>query len=201
MGRKPRRKIRAFVAIKLPDRLKKELGKIQRCLGEQTETLRFVRQDQLHITLAFLGWVSEETLKTTVGVCQNIPASINSFSLFPTQLGAFPRISRPSVVWVGLGGGTESLVRLTKILEAELSAARVNFFASSGELVPHITLARVGRKSRRHQFLSLRNLIEDTTLELTDLTIPVKEIVVYQSDLRRQGPQYIPLATIPLATR
>lgn len=202
--RKNREFRRVFVAIRIPDRLKKELGKIQRYLEEELgrkgagKLLRFVKPDQLHITLAFLGRVSAETLETLTGVCRDFSRGIGSFLLHPSQLGAFPRLNRPAVAWVGLSGETKKLELLTKILEFELGRRGIWPIRGSGGFAPHITIARVARKHRRGQMFKLRELLEDTRIQLSDMEIPVREITIYQSNLSSKGPEYIPLEIIKL---
>ena len=193
------------MAIRIPDRLKKELGKVQRYLEEELEKrgmaaglLRPVQPDKLHITLAFLGQISAERQETVVGICREAAGGIGKFSLAPGQLGAFPRINRPAVVWVGLTGETKKLELLTKMLEFELGAKGIWPVRGTGGFAAHITVARVARKHRRGQMFLLRELLENTRLHLGDIEIPVKEITIYQSNLSSKGPEYIPLEVIKL---
>lgn len=191
-------RFRTFVAIKLPDELKKELAKVQRSLGECTDSLKFIKPDQLHITLAFLGKISREGQDNVVSVSQNACLQVPPFSVYPTQLGAFPRINRPSLVWIGLGGDTGSLTKLSARLSEELSRRGILPIRGSGGFIPHISLAKVGRKERRHQMAPLRDVLENTKVELSDFNIPVREVVVYQSNLYHPGPEYVPLKRILL---
>lgn len=200
------------MAIRIPDRLRKELGKVQRHLEEELidkyrfrvkpgmtqGLLRLVQPDQLHITLAFLGQISFAKQETVVGICREAAKGIGDFSLAPGQLGAFPRLNRPAVVWVGLTGETKKLELLTKILEFELGAKGIWPIRGTGGFAPHITLARVARKHRRGQMFLVRELLEDTKLKLADIEIPVKEITIYHSSLSSKGPEYIPLEIIKL---
>lgn len=193
------------MAIRIPDRLRKELGKVQRHLEEELEKrgataglLRFVKPDQLHITLAFLGQISFAKQEIVIGICREAAKGIGDFSLAPGQLGAFPRINRPAVVWAGLTGETKKLELLTKILEFELGAKGIWPIRGTGGFAPHITLARVVRKHRRGQMFLLRELLEDTKLKLADIEIPVKEITIYQSNLSSKGPEYTPVERILL---
>ncbi len=194
-----------FVAIRIPDRLKKELGKVQRYLAEELDKkglasglLRFVKPDQLHITLAFLGQISAEKQEAVAGICREAAKGIGEFSLAPGQLGAFPRINRPAVVWVGLTGETKKLELLTKMLEFEFGAKGIWPISGTGGFAPHITIARVGRKHRRGQMFLLRELLENTRLHLADIEIPVKEITIYQSNLSSRGPEYLPVERVIL---
>ena len=205
--RKNRESRRVFVAIRIPDRLRKELGKVQRYLGEELEKrgmepelLKSVQTDKLHITLAFLGQISLAKQETVIGICREAAKGIGNFSLAPGQLGAFPRLNRPAVVWVGLTGETKKLELLTKVLEFELGAKGIWPIRGTGGFAPHITIARVGRKQRRGQMFLLRELLEDTKLKLADIEIPVKEITVYQSNLSSKAPEYMPVEKIILTT-
>ena len=195
-----------FVAIRIWDRLKKELGKVQRHLQDELEKmgtpglLRFTKPDQLHITLAFLGQISAEKQETVAGICREAAKGIGNFSLAPGQLGAFPRLNRPAVVWVGLVGETKKLELLTKILEFELGAKGIWPIRGTGGFAAHITIARVARKQRRGQMFFLRELLQDTKLELANIEIPVKEITIYQSSLSSMGPEYVPVEKILLTT-
>lgn len=195
------------MAIRIGDRLRKELGKVQRYLEEELEKrgmapglLKLVQPDKLHITLAFLGQISPAKQETVVGICREAAKGIGNFSLATGQLGAFPRLNRPAVVWVGLTGETKKLELLTKILEFELGFRGIWPIRGTGGFAPHITLARVGRKHRRGQMFLLRELLEDTKLKLADIEIPVKEITIYQSNLSSRGPEYAPVERIILTT-
>lgn len=198
---------RVFVAIRIGDRLKKELGKIQRYLEEELgkkgagKLLRFVKPDQLHITLAFLGQISQEKQETVTGICRETAKGIGNFSLASGQLGAFPRLARPAVAWVGLSGEIKKLELLTKILEFELGKRGIWPIRGTGGFAPHITIARVARKYRRGQMFKLRELLENTKLELADIEIPVKEITIYHSNLSSKGPEYLPMERIILTTQ
>lgn len=210
-------RIRLFIALKIPDRLKKELGKLERHLQEQhhqevvqerstmdrafgkkIDALRFAQPDQLHITLAFLGSISQEHIAMIEGIVRDIASAIRPFALFPTTLGAFPRLARPSLVWVGLGGDTEILASLAHELEERLARAHILPIRGSGGFAPHITIAHVLRKNRRHNLRSIAELLTHTEIHLEDFSIPVTEIILYQSNLHHQGPQYVPLVAVKL---
>ena len=189
---------RIFLSLKIPDELKRELAKVQRHLAENSSNLNFVNSDQLHITLAFLGWISEETKKRVEHAVAFVAASIPEFSVYPTSLSAFPRINRPSVIWVGLDGESEKLNLLTKKLIDILMRFGIKIITSGDIYSPHITLARIKRKGKHRQFSDLRQLIEDTQINLRDFEIPIRRIIVYKSDLRHFGTRHIPIFFAPL---
>lgn len=189
---------RTFIAIRIPDHLKKELVKTQRFLGEKSNVLEFIKPDDMHITLAFLGNLSVESQKIVLSLCQKIAPIIQPFSLHPTQLGAFPRINRPSVVWVGLGGETLILSELAYSLQDALKERKILPLSYKSDFAPHISIAKVARKERRGNLRSAREIIEQTILTLADVEIRITGIVVYQRNPLSHGPRYTTLARIPL---
>lgn len=198
MGKFKKSPERTFLSIKLPDELKRELAKVQRFLADNSNNLNFVNPDQLHITLAFLGWISEETKKRAERAAMLVADSMTEFSVYPTTLSAFPRINRPSVIWIGLGGESEKLNLLTKKLVDTLIRFGVKIITSGDIYSPHITLARIKTQSKHRQFSELRDLIENTKIDLESFQIPVRQIMAYKSDLRHLGPKHIPLFFAPL---
>lgn len=189
---------RIFIALRIPDELKRELAKIQRHLAENSSNLNFVNSDQLHITLAFLGWISAETKKRVRRAASIVAESMTEFSVFPTTLSAFPRINRPLVIWVGLGGESEKLNLLTKKLIDILIRFGIKIITSGDIYSPHITLARIKTQTKHRQFSELRELIENTQINLKSFNIPIRRIMVYKSDLRRFGLRHIPVFFAPL---
>lgn len=198
MGKFKKSPERTFLCIKLPDELKRELAKVQRFLADNSDNLNFVNPDQLHITLAFLGWISEETKKRAERAAILIADSMTEFSVYPTALSAFPRINRPSVIWIGLGGESEKLNLLTKKLIDTLMRFGVKIITTGDIYSPHITLARIKTQSKHRQFSLLRDLIENTKVDLRSFQIPIRQIMAYKSDLRHLGPKHIPVFSAPL---
>ena len=198
MGKFKKSPERIFIALKIPDELKRELAKVQRCLADNSDNLNFVNPDQLHITLAFLGWISAETKKRAGRAATVVAESMTEFSVYPTTLSAFPRINRPSVIWIGLGGESDKLNLLTKKLIDTLMRFGVKIITSGDIYSPHITLARIKTQGKHRQFSKLRDLIENAKVNLKSYQIPIRQIMAYKSDLRHLGPKHIPLFSAPL---
>lgn len=200
MGKFKKSPERIFLSIRIPDELKRELAKVQRFLADNSDNLNFVNPDQLHITLAFLGWISEETKKRAQRAAILVAESMTEFSVYPTTLSAFPRINRPSVIWIGLGGESEKLNLLTKKLIDTLTRFGIKIITSGDIYSPHITLARIKTQSKHRQFSELRDLIENTKVDLKSFQIPIRQIMAFKSDLRHSGPRHIPVFFAPLKT-
>jgi RNA 2',3'-cyclic 3'-phosphodiesterase len=93
-----------------------------------------------HLTLAFLGQVQPELADAVVRVGEAAAAGAPAARLRLEGSDVFPNGRRARVLWAGIGGDTDVLVRLAASLAAECKAAGLRF--EERPLVPHLTLAR-----------------------------------------------------------
>jgi 2'-5' RNA ligase len=125
---------RLFVAIDLDEAIALALFE----LDPRLRGVRWLRPEQMHLTLSFLGNVSpgvEETLREKLGAIHFGP-----FFLPIVGIGVFPAKSRPNVIWAGVGAGHPHLFQLHKrVQEAALAAGLEPDLRS---FHPHITIAR-----------------------------------------------------------
>src|SRR5208283_2382530 len=127
-------KERLFVAIALPE-------PVRDLVAAQTESLRgvsWVRPEQLHVTVRFLGDVAAERI---AGMCERLAAiRVEPFLLPIETVGAFPPKRPPRVIWVGTGSGHPRLFQLRQRLDDALIGAGIDFDVRRFQ--PHITVAR-----------------------------------------------------------
>ena len=142
--------------------------------------MRWLSQQQLHITLRFIGSVPVDAVAGIRAACAGAALSCDGFELEVCGAGAFATARRASVLWLGLGSGAEPLCAL---------AARVNAaFDSQGfapelrAFRPHLTIAR----SKRPR--SLLRTIE--SLGSLCVRSRVGEFVLVRSHLGSQGARY-----------
>jgi 2'-5' RNA ligase len=57
------------------------------------------------------------------------------------RLGAFPRVNRARILWLGVSDGADRLVALAEKVEA--ASRRAGFAAESRPFKPHLTLSRI----------------------------------------------------------
>ncbi len=134
--------VRLFLALELSPEVKTLLEEQQLYLKHRLEPtwFRFADSSSLHLTLVFLGQVSENKV---AGIKQAISFAcrrLSTFSLSTGQLGAFPSLQRPSIIWTGIDGELEALKTLQTRLSQQLSG-----FAPQEDRAyhPHLTLARI----------------------------------------------------------
>jgi RNA 2',3'-cyclic 3'-phosphodiesterase len=132
--------IRAFVAVLLPEAVRDRIHATAAGLRARAPTVAWVRADNLHLTLRFLGEVEPTALAVIDGALAQAAGTVAPFPVTLGGLGGFPGPRTPRVVWVGVTEGAGGLVALHAGVEAALGAVGV---APEGRSYhPHVTLGR-----------------------------------------------------------
>lgn len=139
--------LRLFVGIELAGPAREAILGIRERLVEvlSRQGVRFVRPEKLHITLAFLGQVDESAVEPLEAALDRL-GDARGHTMTTSDLGCFPDMRRPKVIWIGLEGDTSRLVELARCVT---EAARP--FAPEMDEKPfsaHLTLARINPGSR-----------------------------------------------------
>ncbi|MFH1678513.1 MAG: RNA 2',3'-cyclic phosphodiesterase, partial [Candidatus Omnitrophota bacterium] len=93
--------MRTFIAIELPEEIKNILGEIQDKLKQTRADVKWVQPQNIHLTLKFLGEINEDLVKKIASALNEIAQENSSFNLRLYELGAFPKIKYPRVIWIG----------------------------------------------------------------------------------------------------
>ncbi|MEM2698761.1 MAG: RNA 2',3'-cyclic phosphodiesterase, partial [Ignisphaera sp.] len=94
--------MRAFIAVEIEDKdTLINIIRIRDALVNLGLDIKPVEDENLHITMRFLGEISSHTIEGIKKMLSSIPSIIKSFSITVKGIGAFPSISRPRVIWVG----------------------------------------------------------------------------------------------------
>ena len=178
--------MRLFIAIELPDHCKKALGELRSAIPGA----RWVPAEQIHLTLAFLGEVGEETSKQLTGALARIQAP--SFSLSIAGTGCFPNRHHPRVLWIGVKP-EPVLAGLAAMIHETVLACGIP--QEERPFSPHLTFARLKLPCAREvgAFLDLHGSVELPSF-------PVKEFTIFRSRLSQQGAEHIPVRSFPLTT-
>jgi len=179
--------LRLFLAIDIPSEIREELTKIQNHFKSLSLSASWVRPDNIHLTLKFLGNTEPEKIPQIVETMNTCVGSIAPFSLSLTEVGGFPNLNQPRVLWVGLADSQGFLVSAQKNIDQNLS--RLGYDADNKPFFPHLTLARIkspkGRQGIKEKIASLN----------MDETKPfcISSIKLYKSDLTPRGAIYTSL--------
>jgi 2'-5' RNA ligase len=183
---------RLFVALDLPERVREGIVSWQRAeLGDQA--LRVVSPQNIHITLAFLGYMPEKAIGSVAEVVHQITAHAPRIELRPEPVGKPKR--RPRLF--ALDAESEQTVALQADLEGDLVGKRL-YKPEKRPFWSHVTVARV-RPERRGSKRPAR--IESAPGSLpAALCEPffAVRLTLYRSTLRPQGAEYAPLAQLEL---
>ncbi len=184
--------IRCFLAINLSTDTQSFISKSMLVWkGDYRDRVKWVRPENCHVTLKFLGNVKEATLSKIERLLTRVAALHNPFQLTLSSPGVFPNKRFPRILWLGLKGDLKSLGRLqcdmTKSLET------LGFEAEKRSFVPHITVGRI--KGRGRSDLDLERFLCWT---VPSLETNVDTIHLYQSILTPSGPEYHRLSSFPL---
>ncbi|MCX6722249.1 MAG: RNA 2',3'-cyclic phosphodiesterase [Candidatus Staskawiczbacteria bacterium] len=174
---------RVFVAINLPTEIKKELF----AYSEKWLDLpaKWTAKDNLHITLEFLGALTDEEIGEVCVAVKEVVERHNSFSVNLTNiLYGPPKKMPPKMVWAE-GEVSEELSMLREDLENALTE-RIRFVPENRTFAPHITLARISAI----EFRTIEPEERPEINESIDLPFTVESIEVMESVMKREGPIY-----------
>jgi 2'-5' RNA ligase len=183
--------MRLFIAVDLPEALRRVLGQAQVALREAAPTtdVRWTSPERLHITLRFLGEVPEDAVPLLVGVMKRAAAGCPPPELAAAGVGAFPSLSRPRGIWVGIDG---PLAGLAAEIGTGLTAA--GYPPEPRAFRAHVTLGRVRRSGAPRALATAIDVLGRARFGAWTAT----EVVLYRSHLRPTGSVYEPLARVPL---
>jgi RNA 2',3'-cyclic 3'-phosphodiesterase len=177
--------IRAFIAIELPAELKKELTVLETRLKKNSPpVIKWVDPSSIHITLKFLGDTPDTIIDKLLLAMAESVAGVSPFELEVRQVGAFPAVERPQVIWVGVSGEMDKLARLRDNIEIRIE--QLGFKREARPFSPHLTLGRVRDGARLDEIQRTGKLLGETSFTALN-KINVKQINLLKSQLTSAG--------------
>ncbi len=184
--------LRTFIALPLNTTLKQVIAKTQEELKKTGAHIKWVSPPNLHLTLKFLGPTPLEKIDLIKAILNEIANQQKPFSITITKLGAFPRISTPQVIWLGIEEGASAVSRLADACEKAL--ADLGFPKEKRVFHPHLT---IGRKKGPQNLYQLTKCIKNFSLS-SPLQQTISSIAFIKSTLTPQGPIYENIAKFTL---
>ncbi len=160
------------------------MGRLQKVL--QGERIRWVDPEKLHITLTFIGETPEERIMKISRIMDRHVPLCTSPELCIKGIGVFRSMNNPRVIWLGLDP-IPGLTKLKEEIDGDLRSC--GFDIERREFKPHLTLGRIKSLNDKS---GLAKLIRDNQQRLF-LSSTIDELVLYESILKPEGPEYIPL--------
>lgn len=174
--------IRTFIAIDIDENTLNKLVKFQELLSQLNCDIKFVERENIHLTLKFLGEIPLSKVDDVIEVMNNIKTP--SFNLEVRGVGVFPSLSRPRVIWAGVGEGYSNVTEIFKILD--LSLRELNFKSDKEEFTPHITIGRVRSNRNIYSLIKFMKEYEDIAFGVFN----VNHVRLKKSVLTSRGPIY-----------
>jgi len=188
--------IRAFIAIELPTELKQELTVLETKLKKNSPpVIKWVDPASIHITLKFLGDTSDTIIDRLLVAMAESVTGIAPFELETHQLGAFPAVERPQVIWVWVSGEMDELTRLRDNIEKNTEA--LGFKRESRPFSPHLTLGRVRDGARPDEVQRIGKLLGETSFTALH-KFNASEVNLLKSQLTAAGAIHTVIGTVKL---
>ncbi|MFW5993866.1 MAG: RNA 2',3'-cyclic phosphodiesterase [Halanaerobiaceae bacterium] len=178
--------MRLFIAGALPEKTKEEISFWQQKIAESTEgKIKFVRPENLHVTLKFLGETETDKKEKIISILDSLE-NRNGFKTDIQTVSAFPGMKNPKILVAKLIKNKEILQGIYSKLENDL--LKLGFEKETRYFIPHITLARTkdnrGQKSLADWFASRERT------KFNQISFKINKICLFQSILKSDGPIY-----------
>jgi 2'-5' RNA ligase len=190
--------IRAFLAVNLDlaavRAVADEQRQLKKACDEASIRVRWVPPPNMHVTIRFLGQVTEPMIGAVKDVIEPAARKVAPFEVISAGLGAFPDPEHARVVWAGVRCESGELERLYQTVSNLLE--ETGFAAEKRPFRSHVTIGRI--KSGGSDGLA-SCLEQAADKEFGPSTI--RDLICYRSDLQPTGADYHALWRLPLLGR
>jgi len=181
--------IRAFIAVPIAPEVRVRISSAINQLAPRISGIRWVPEDNFHLTLKFLGAIEESQLESISKALAETVRPFRRFTISAKRLGVFPNLKRARILWVGLEGA--EMAALATSIETMLEP--FGFPRENRIFRPHLTVGRWRRPNGPHQEL------EDKLKRWNDVEFGesvIDELILFQSVLKPTGAVYRPLKAV-----
>lgn len=183
---------RTFIALEQDESLQRRLSETIRGMASALPRLKWVDPAGIHLTLAFLGELTDGQLAKAMQASDAAAWQIAPFKFRLAKLRTFGAPRQPRVVWAGVDEPTGTLLRLQQLLTRELEQR--GFTVETRPFSPHLTLARVKEPLSSTELQTLQRLLADPQRNAPSPWYRVHHICVMKSELSRAGAVYTRLS-------
>jgi len=181
--------MRAFIALELPNRIKKDLEGIQKDLIRAGVQARWVKPGLSHLTIAFLGSITPDKVEPISKILEEVALQIKPIQLHLLKIGCFPSPARARIIFVDLGGELGKPNALALKIRKGLKKEKIYF--DKKPFVSHVTLGRIRKKQNLTSALS--------KTKIKKVKFVASKVSLTKSTLVESGPIYTQLRCVSLA--
>ena len=176
--------LRTFIAIEIDPPHKQKLTNLISTLKQSDSEVKWVNGTQMHLTLKFLGNIEETKVQEISDALTSIANSTREFTITLSNIGTFPNVKRPRVIWIGIDKGKNELKLLAGQIETELE--KLGFPKETRDFKSHLTLGRV--RSPKN-LKNLTKLLTEVSFQ-SESAIKINKLILFQSTLTPKGAIY-----------
>lgn len=186
--------LRCFIAIGLPERIKGDIGEVIEVLKKCNGDVKWVSSEHIHLTLKFLGGTPEHLLTKIGESLSTIVLSYEPFYIKICNMGTFPSIRHPRVIWIGVED-SEIVKRLQKDIED--SMVFLGYEREERTFHPHLTIGRIRSQKGVPNLMNRLDSFKAKDFGSTK----VDDIKLMRSELKPTGAEYYCSREIALGGR
>ena len=176
--------MRTFLAIEIEPYIKNRIEESQEIISDsESSNIKFVEVENIHLTLKFFGEIDEDKLEQIIDIINQSIKNKEAYTLKVVNIGAFPNIYNPRVIWTGIKDKNNTTVKLIEELDKKFNKIG---FKKEKNYVPHITIGRVKNISDKEK---LSQTLKDLNKKYHG-KMEVKKICLKSSTLTPSGPIY-----------
>lgn len=191
--------LRTFIAAEIPlsiqTSIQKQVDGLRHRIGNSS--VRWVPAQNMHLTLKFLGEVSQTDVGILTGILRAEAESRSAFDITISGLGSFPNSKRASVLFIGIQAPAE-LEALQRGIES--ACVRAGYRPETRPFSPHLTIGRVRRGVTSSDRTKIRRTLDEFKIDSLG-TARVDSIHLFKSELQPGGAVYTKLFSAPLHSR
>ncbi len=185
--------IRSFLAFEIPDEIKETVLSIYKGLKESELDIRWVREENIHLTVVFMGNVQEKDIDAIEKEVKKVCSKYAPFRIKVKGAGVFSNLRNARVLWIGVKGDIERMSYFRNSLQKKLKPFGIK--EESRSFSPHLTVGRFRKGFNDPK--RLKELIEKFK-DIESSEVILKELSLFKSDLRPDGAVYTKLNSWPI---
>jgi 2'-5' RNA ligase len=186
--------MRLFFAVKVSDTIKADVRSAIDSFPLRNPPWRWIKTDNMHLTLKFLGEVDEKVVPDLKAVAMDAAQRVKPFRVVYGAFGGFPSLSRPRVIFFEAKEGTKELAEIARFLETGVEPLGIP--REHRPFTAHLTLARIKEPLPRGMADRLASVPRLPPTACQD----VDRFLLMQSHLAREGATYEEVESFQLAT-
>ena len=176
--------MRAFLAIEIEPFIKDRISQTQETINDcDSANIKFVETENIHLTLKFFGEIEDDKVDEITDIVNKSIKNYEAYSIKIVNIGAFPNIYRPRVIWAGIKDKEKTTIKLIEELDKKFNKIG---FKKEKDYVPHITIGRVKQVTDKDKLSqTLKKLKKEYHGKME-----VKRLCLKSSKLTPSGPIY-----------